>query len=73
MVCLVLMMIECVIQIVLKVLVEEQCENLVQVSLEAWQSVGKPKGHHAEAKGAIQGHKHGLPFISRSDLDLVVP
>jgi len=69
----VLMMIEHVVKVVFKVLVEQWGEDLVHVPLEAWWGVGEPKGHHAKAKGTVWSHECGFPFISGSDSDLVVP
>jgi len=66
------MMIEHIIKVVFKVLVEQWGEDLVHVPLEAWWGVGEPKGHHTKMKGPVRSHEHGFPFISRLDSDLVV-
>jgi len=73
MVFLVLMMIKHVVKVVFKVLVEQWGKDLIHVLLEAQWSIGEAKSHHAETKGSVRSHERGLPFVSRSDLDLVVP
>jgi hypothetical protein len=40
--------------------------------LEARQCIGEAEGHYLKLEGAKWGHEHGFPFISGSDVDLIV-
>jgi hypothetical protein len=68
----VLVVIQGVIEVVLKVLVEQRGKYLVHVVLETGRSIRKSESHYAESEGAEWSHEGGLPFISGSDMDLVV-
>jgi hypothetical protein len=61
-----------IIQVVLKVLVQEWGKDLVHVLLEARWHIHEAKSHYMESEGAKWRHEHGLPFISGLDVDLVV-
>ena len=65
-------MIQGIIQVVLEVLIEQGSEDLVHVLLETRWRVGEPKSHYAEPEWSEWGHERRLPFVSRSDSDLVV-
>ena len=65
-------MIQGVIQVVLEVLIQQGSEDLVHVSLETRWHVGESESHYTEPEQSEWGHERHLPFVSRSDLDLVV-
>jgi hypothetical protein len=64
--------VESIIQIVLKVLVQEWGEDPVHVPLQAWWHVCEAKSHYMELEGAKRSHECGLPFILGLDADLIV-
>ena len=68
----ILVVVQCVIQVVLYVLIQEWCEHLVHVPLEARGRIGEAKGHHSESEGAKWHHEGCFPLVSRLDTDLVV-
>jgi hypothetical protein len=68
----VLVVVQGVVEVVLKVLVEQQSEYLIHIVLETGRSVCESEGHYTESEGAEWSHEGGLPFIPRSDADLVV-
>jgi hypothetical protein len=67
-----LVVVERIVQVVLQVLVEEQREHLVHISLETGWGVRKSKGHDSHAIGTEWHHKHHFPFIPWANLNLIV-
>jgi hypothetical protein len=68
-----LMMIEHIVQVILQVLIEQRCKHLIHVSLEAGRHVCETEGHDSHLVQPERSHECCFPFISRADLNLVVP
>jgi hypothetical protein len=65
-------MIECVVQVVLQVFVQEWHEHFIHVMLEAGQHVRKAECHNSHPIGSEWSHESRFPLVARANANLII-
>jgi hypothetical protein len=67
-----LVMIECIIQVVLQVFVQEWCEHFIHVTLEAGWCICKAERHDSHLIGSEWSHESHFPLVAGANANLII-